>query len=776
MSIVPLKTHSTMNSFPRQKRSRKEKNKKFYIDCVEAGDIVLNSDINQGLRATFNEKLSNYNLWNDIVDSSEVEATINPNKIEADFQGNYRNYPIANSSVNLLLGEERKRFFAPMAVLSNPDLISSKVDEITGMMNEQIVAFVVSNMFDPNKAEEQIKKQSRYFNMNYRDRRERMANQIIQYGLHHLKFRELFSRNFEDLLISSEEIAISEILSGEPILRKGNPLNIFTLRSGDSYRFEDADMIMEIEYVPIGRIIDDHHDELTSKQINQLEEAFTQNREASNLFTRQLKNPEFDMSSWLDQAGGIGNIIQLTQKQASYFGGSFDTRGNVRRLRVLWKGLRKLGVLEYIDETGDLQKRYVDEDYEVDETLGEKVKWIWVSEWNEGIKIGEDIYVKLGPRPVQFRSAENPSKSYPGIVGTIFNVNNSPGKSLLGMMKPYQLMYNFYMHKLREELKTYKGKVARINTAMIPSQFTMDQFLFYLDQMKIIFENPFNEGNRGAATGKLAGSLNQSGNYAEFGDAQVIQQLLAILTFLENRIMDISGVTPQRKGAVENRETVGGVERAVTQSSLNTEKYFGVHDNFKTRAIEAFLETAKVAWKGKKFKRQFILDDGSQAILDFDSDLFVESSYGVYITSATEDHEMMQTLRSLAQPLIQNGGTISMVMDLYRTKDPALLQRKMETYEQEIKEELAKQREAEIQMQQAQLQAQANQEEAKLQQAELENIRDNKTKLEIALLQAGESANTKQLELDFKDKELELKSKLEEKKIAASKQKATKTT
>jgi hypothetical protein len=40
----------------------------------------------------------------------------------------------------------------------------------------------------------------------------------------------------------------------------------------------------------------------------------------------------------------------------------------------------------------------------------------------------------------------------------------------------------------------------------------------------------------------------------------------------------IAGVSAQRQGQVENRETVGGVERAVNQSSHITEYWFMSHD------------------------------------------------------------------------------------------------------------------------------------------------------------------------------------------------------
>jgi hypothetical protein len=364
------------------------------------------------------------------------------------------------------------------------------------------------------------------------------------------------------------------------------------------------------------------------------------------------------------------------------------------------------------------------------------VSWIWLSEWNEGVKLGEDIYPKMGPRPIQFRSMDNPSKCYPGVVGNIFNTNDAKSLSFVSLGKPYQLMYNFFMHKLWEELKTYKGKIARLSTSMIPSQFTMDQFLFYVDKMKIVFEDEFNEGQKGAAMGKLAGHMNRGSGTVEIGDAQVITNLMGILTFLENRVQDIVGITPQRKGAIETRETVGGVERSVKQSSLSTAKYFSIHDDFINRAINAYIETAKIAWKDQKFKRQFILSDGSQTLLDFDGQNFCETEYGIYSTNSAIDKDMMNTLKALVQPFMQNGGTLSMVMELYRTQDPAALQRKFEAFE----EQLQQQQQA---MQQAAIRQKAEESARAEELRRYEIDENNRTKIEVALInQEGKAEKT----------------------------------
>lgn len=767
-------------SFPYQKRSRSAKTKSFFKECIEACDMFVGLDIDNGFRSTMREKISNYNLINNIVDPEEVKRVINPYNLEAEFSVEYKNYPLINSAMAVLLGEEREIAFTPLVTMTSPDLLNQKMEEMTAMLNQGIIEQVLANSFSEEDAQKRIEQQSKYMMFNYRDRRERMATQILQYGYHKLSLKEMFSRAYEDLLIGDEQLAAADIEGGEPILRKLNPLNVFAIRSSETYKIEESDMIVELSYIPVGKAIDEYFDELKPGDIKKLEEGYSFNVSASgSIFKNNLINRPINLETWINQEGGIGSLIEASAKQSTYLGGSFDEFGNVRKLRALWKGMRKIGILTYFDEQGDVQKMNIDEDYPLTDEEKEQVKWIWISEWYEGTKLADDIFVRMGPRPVQFRSLDNPSKCSSGIVGNILNVNSSRAMSFVSQNKDYQLAYNYFMHKLIEELKTYKGKVPRINTALIPDSFTMDQFLFYIDQMKIAFEDPFNEGRKGAAMGKLAGNLNQNSGSYEFGDPQIIQNLLAILQFLENRLADSTGITPQRKGAIESRETVGGVERSVKQSSLNTAKYLSVHDNFRVRALTAYLETAKVAWKGQKFKRQFILDDGSQQILDFDGDIFAESEYGIFTTNSVNDREMLQTLKTLAQPFMQNGGSFSMIMELYRAQDIATLQRKFEAFEKQVREEQAQQQEQAMQVQREQTAAQADLENRKLEIEKYKADLASETDLAIERMRQGnqppEQDDTEKMNLekqkldetirknkkqeDLKEKELTIKRK-----------------
>ncbi|MCI5628669.1 MAG: hypothetical protein MR346_03450 [Clostridium sp.] len=103
---------------------------------------------------------------------------------------------------------------------------------------------------------------------------------------------------------------------------------------------------------------------------------------------------------------------------------------------------------------------------------------------------------------------------------------------------------------------------------------------------------------------------------------------------------DVAGISKQREGEISNRETVGGVERATLQSSHITEWVFTIHDDIKKRVLEAFIETTKIALRGRTKKFQYILPDYSTKILEVDGEEFAECDYGLVVDNSNGSQEL----------------------------------------------------------------------------------------------------------------------------------------
>lgn len=747
-----------------------KKTLEWYKKNIDVGVSIVDYDKDQGLRSDRAERISNINLFNDIVNPKEIEAVVNPYNIPGKFPDTYRNYPVSNSSLNLLFGEERRRIFNPTSFIINSDILNSEQEVINDKFKNLINEQVLNPEFDQEQSKKAIMNLDKWRKFTYQDTYERMSNQVIQYFMNGTDIREHWSKNFEDLLIQGEEIASIDILGGSVVFERLNPLDVYTFRSdANSYKVEDADWICVSKFLPIGEVIDNYHDYLSNKDRKALQEILIKQTTGSKLFPDgQIKADNYNIDDVVKQIG-LDKIIYGGNEGVKSVGRDYDSNGNVRVTRVLWKGQRRIGVLEYKDEEGNDQKKYIDEKYKADAERGEKIKWIYISEWYEGTKVGGDTYLKYGPRPVQFRDPDNPSKCHPGIVGNILNTNSSKAKSLLSYMKPYQLLYNFFMYRLQQDIMKYQGNIARFNTSMVPDNWSMDKVMYYMQQFGLLVEDPMNEGLEGAAQGKLAGGIgyNPGGNL-QIGDPNLIMVGMQMLDMLKQEIADISGVTPQRKGAIENRETKGGVERSVMQSSNNTEKYYSIHDNYKLRCLKIIIGTCAIAWKDKKEKRAFLMDDGTKSILDFDGPKFRLGTYGIAVGSSSDVTDMMNDIKALAQPFMQNSGSIAAIIDMYMTKSPASLKRKMEQFEEDVQERQKESEERQLQGQQAQIDAMKEVEAAKLEHERLLKEMEINAQLQMKAMESdGEDGQVLELEKlqlerekivsDIKNKENQLK-------------------
>jgi hypothetical protein len=653
---------------------------------------------------------TNYNLRADILDESDMEKAVNPLGIKgASFPAKMQNYPIANPKIDLLVGEESKRRFDWRVSVINPDAISQKEDFIGKQIKKVLADAVVAKGYKEEELQAELQKLQKWAKYEAQDMRERRATQYLSYLWKEQELKVKFNRGFEDALVAGMEAYCVDIVGGEPVVRKVDPLTLTVIRTGGSYKLEDADIIIEDSYQPIRWVIDNYYDYLTANEIDKIEKGYIGGSDSANMFSynppaRVPTNPSAGVNVQDNGNGSINYaLIDLDKYSSNSNNTAYDNGGNVRVVRMVWVSMRKIGEISWYDEENQLQKKFVDELYKPNEELGEKVDWFWINEWWEVTRIAEDVYVKYGPRPIQFRRISNKSIGGSGYVGTFYNTNSSQSKSLMDRMKPYQYLYNVFMYRTELAFAKSKGKIAVMDSSRVPDDWTMDKWMYYAEILGWAVEDPFKESNKGSSTGKLAGQMNQNSKVLDLEMGSYIQQHIQMLEFIKQELGEIAGVSQQRQGQIENRETVGGVERAVTQSSHITEKWFMLHDNTKQRVLEVLLETAKYAWRNKtNEKLQYISDEMSSIITEIDGEQFNEADYGIMISNSTNDAELVNAMKQLAQAGLQNDKiNFSGLMDIYLSESMSSMRRKIEQYEEESNQRIAQAQQAEVEKEKA---------------------------------------------------------------------------
>jgi len=693
------------NIFPSQKKPSNEKGKQWRKDCINgAENLVMFSD--DTLRKSKKNKQINYNLYSDILDKDDVSKIIDPLGLDSSYTpAKMQNYPITNPKIDLLIGEEIKRKFDWRVRVINDDAISSKEKQLAEQLSSIIVEFYQKEAVNEEELNKRLEEFQKYKTYEFQDMKEVTGTWILKHLYEKQRMKSKWDKGFKDALLSAEEIYQWDIIAGEPVFIKHNPLNVYTQRSGESPYIEDSEIIVIDSYYPPGKIIDEYHEYLSPIDITKIEELAKNGTPANNYPDMIIDAAELTVK--IDTA-----VFEMGVKE---FASPIDLNGNIRVLKVYWKSMRKMKKVKFFDEYGEEQYELMPENYTINKDAGEEEKILWVSEWWEGHKIGggvtastdEGIFVKMQPRPIQFRNMENPSLCHPGIVGTVYNTNDNKGMSLMDRMKPYQYMYNSLMYNTELAIATNWGKIMRMPLHEIPAGWEVDKWISYAKYMKIAPVDLFNEGTKGAAMGKLAGAMNQNAPVIDMEMGNTIQLYMNLMAYIKQEVGEIAGVSAQRQGQVSSNELVGNVERAVSQSSHITEYWFAEHADVKRRCLEIGLETAKIAWKNSKNRKlQFVLDDMSTHMVTINGEDLKEIDFDITITDGGLDAVVLQELKSLAHAGIQNDKlNFSQLMDIYTTDSLTSIRRKIEKSESDKIERDQKNQEMQGQLQEQQLKA-----------------------------------------------------------------------
>ena len=274
-----------------------------------------------------------------------------------------------------------------------------------------------------------------------------------------------------------------------------------------------------------------------------------------------------------------------------------------------------------------------------------------------------------------------------------------------------------------------KGVIAELDLAMIPDGWDEELVMMYAEANGYMITDSFKEGSKGQSMGKLVSTVRQRGlDVINLSSADVIKANLELAMYVKNELAEISGVSPQREGQISNRETLGGVERSVTQSSHITEEWFRLHDNTKIRVMELVLETAKYCWRDltgdQALKLQYVDDGLISNMFMVDGKIFNESDYGLYVSNSSNDAELVSNIKMLAQAALQNDkATLGDIISIYRDTSVSSMARKLEHAESERNER-------DQQAQQAQMESAEKQQQVMMQ---IEKMKmDQELRIEIA--------------------------------------------
>jgi hypothetical protein len=722
----------THHQIPKQKIPPSKKNEDWGKRCVEA--YISLSDIG-GFSTRRGHLTALYDFYNGHILEEDYTYVLKPyGKARRNFPSKIRNYPIIKPVVDLLLGEKAKRPINYTVAVANADSVSKKEEQKKAKIMQAMQQRFVNKLNEtqgapstntPSKETQLPQHIAEMFESSYVDKRASIGQNSLSYLLFHQNVHHKFQKAWFHFLISGEAYTHRGVNNNEVFYDVLNPMDVDYDKDPDVDFIEDGDWALVRKDAHVSTIIDLYREFLSAAEMDQLENPAESH---DGTFLVYGGSPDNDRLR-----GGRSRLIEV--------------------ITVYWKSISKIGFLEYPDpETGDMETVEVPGEYKMPAELkkiGATILWDWVPEVWEGTRIGDDIFVKIGPTLNQRRSLNNPGLCKLPINGIKYSEINSDNVSLVQLGVPYQINYNIYKYRLEIAIAKSKDIIAQFDINMIPKKWDMDKFMYYIDAIGIAWVDYNKEGIQ----------LNPQHQTVMDLSIKTIQQYVVLLESILQEWERLSGVNRQRQGQTGEYEGKGITQQAIMQSSHITEDYFRKISTLEEKDMQAMLDYSKVAWVAGK-KTSYVMPDGTVEYLAVNPLDHMESEYGIFVTDAGQDIEKKQKVEALAQSMIQNGVPASIVAEAIDS----------DSFTQ-IKEKISKAEKITQQLEQAQQKAQNEiaQKQVQVQQDKMafdadQNDKDRATQIEVALIQAEANDLNSHLKNALEQAEIQRKSKADDSK------------
>jgi len=731
--------YAYLNIFPDQFKTEKEKQDESWIKNTM--DYFANKAYAEYVknRDTF---VKNYDLMKGILRMEdfyqEPHVKSFTDMLEADLQlpSYVKHYSIVTTPVNELVGEISKRPDTYRVKAFDDDSQSEELQFKTDILQEYIVNKVKQGIYEKaamqgqeisdEEVQEMTMEQVKDSLDSYTSVAEKWANHILTCQKAEFNLKEKSEDAFRDLLISAREFYhIYEDNSKLGFnIEVANPKNTWFLTTPDrkwisdpTGRAQGAYAAGTVQVMELSEIIEAIPD-LTKEEIDHLRSSL-QDYGLINVRESNLGNPNapegidsvvYDTydplvlqtrmmieSEMKENNDGLKDFLGLTSNVSS-FGYKYVV------VRSYWISKKKIGKLIYVDEMGNEQSVLVDETYKSGSMpTQQSLEWGWINQWYQGTKIGPDIY---HIKPFKLLN-------YCPIIGTTYEVKNTEAKSLVDLMKPFQVIYNVCMNQLYKLLEKEVGKVQLMSLRHIPipkdadAQDALDIWEMEARNRGVVFIDDSPENL------KAPSSFNQF-TALDLTRTQEIQSRYTLAQQMKVECWELVGMSKQRMGSVAASETATGTNTAMQQSYSQTEPLFIAHEYVMGQLYQSIIDAALYVESSKpQSTLSYITSEGESAFIQVNGADLKFRDLKVFPTNRPEDTQMFNELRQLAQPLMQNGGSLYDVIELYSTKS----MREMKKTFKDLRDKQEAMQQQQQQLEQQKLQQSQQQAQAALQQA-----------------------------------------------------------
>jgi len=616
----------------------------------------------------------NYNIYNGIFDFNDyLDIDYSDNFLslldaepitENETASNLKHYPIVNGPIDTLIGElsnrSNKERVKAIDELSQSEVFTYRSNLISQYVSQKIQAGYASQgiMESPEMQMELSEVSTKV--KTYATRAETWGNKTLKALKHNFNFKHKSEEGYRDMLIAGMEF--HHIYPDNSKVGFGykleNPTNCWYIANKNARTTDECWAAGTVEILTISEIL---------QRFNLSED------EVSYLYD-QLRHPFYEQSQYFTSAKG-SDSIEYNAHPLGYFDHllhSTATMGdanlkdvvddftaftpglNVNQTFVVitgyWQSKEKIGKFTYLDKDGYEQTTLIDDTIDPEILRQGTVEWTWRNKMYWGYRIGTAIYHM---EPLKH------SNKIP-IVGTFRRLRNTPTKSLLDLMKPYQAIFNILMNDLWNLLDKEIGIVFLGDLKVVPKKDDQDpiaSMLWEAKQKGMLFVDTSAENTGGPL------QFNQLGRQDLTRTAE-INQRIELAVAIRDMCWEMIGVNRQRLGSTAASETATGINTALSQSYSQTEMWFLEHEYLMQRVSQTLLDVAQyIELKKPESTLNYLNSDLDNVYLKITRDELLRDLF-VFTTSSNEDRKLVEMIKELAQPAMQNGADLTDIADI----------------------------------------------------------------------------------------------------------------
>jgi hypothetical protein len=610
------------------------------------------------------------------------------------------------------------------------EAINETIDFRTELIKEHFLQKLQAQLegqpIDPEQ-EAQMQKEIQDKILDYTSVAEEWGNKTLNALKYHFNFREKSQGAFLDFLVTGKEF--HHFYPDNSRLgfnyKVENPSNVWYLANRNAQYTSDCWALGLIEVLSMTEIVERYN--LTGEEVEHLKNRSLQNLRNNEYSPLAPALPDPNDPLWQLTFENVGDFANGGIDHNVF---SFNSQHSYTVVTSYWQSKKKIFKRTYLDEEGFQQEMFVSEDYKMDKTLGDvMLEELWINEWWRGIKIGADIYVNV--EPLEF------TQQAP-IVGIINTTRNTQGKSLLDLLKPYQVLYNICMNQLWELLEKEIGVVFLGDLKVVPKKDSQDPIETML----------WNAKNRGTLL--IDTSIENTGGAVQFNQfsrldltrSQEIQARIQLAQQLRLEAYELVGLTRQRLGNSQASDTATAANNALIQSFAQTETWFAWHDNILQKVYQTILDMAQYIELQKPTSTLNYLNSELETVFLQVSKNELLHELFVFVSSYAEDKVTLEQLKQLAQPAMQNGAELSEMVDLFTANSERSLRKTLadvQTRKEAIRQQEQAIKQQQLEQQQAQFEQKMQMEAAqKAEDARREDMNkqlDRENRLQVVQLQ-----------------------------------------